>query len=60
MATFHFYETKLVVYEALITADSEEKARELYSEMDDSDKDVNNSDTVKIKVYPSAIAVPQN
>ena len=55
MTTFHFYETKLIVYEALIDAETEEKAREKFEEMDDSDKDVNDADTVKIKVYKSAI-----
>jgi hypothetical protein len=54
MPEYHFYETKQIVYEALIVANSEKDARKKYQEIDDSEKDVNDSDTIKITVCKCA------
>jgi len=51
MPQFHFYETKQIVYEALITAESEEKAKEKFAEMDDDDKSINDSETTNLRIY---------
>lgn len=50
MPEYHFTETKKVVYELSVLADSEEEARKIYEEIDDLDKDVNDSDTISLKV----------
>jgi hypothetical protein len=57
MPEYRFFETKQIVYDTLVIADSEEEARQKYDEIDDSEKGFNDSDTIRLHVCQP---VPKN